>query len=84
MFSLISLIGLSRRLLSCNFLILLSLNLYFISFAGTHPQILYGGVDLVTTLHAAITQPLPIVTHFRIIEFFHIRTSFQIVIGAPS
>lgn len=63
-------------LISC--FMMSSVNLFPITFAGTHQTIVYGGTFFVTTDHKAITAQSHIVTPLRIVQSIPIRTSLPI------
>jgi hypothetical protein len=58
-----------------SFSMISSENLCFISFAGTHQTIAYGGTDLVTTEYAAMIAHCHIVIHDMTLAQVQIHTS---------
>ena len=58
--------------------------LLFITLAGFPPAIQSAGMDLVTTLSAAMMLRAPMVTPFRIMQRVPMRTSSSMTIGAEA
>lgn len=50
-------------------------SIFFITLAGTPPTSTFSGTDLVTTLPAATTEPMPMVTPHNIVQSIPIQTT---------